>query len=162
SGCGAGSDTRSRTTSADRARAFPLRDETLHATYDPTKCPPGTPATTEGSVTPCYLVIAHGKLSSLGKVVDRRIAIGLHSTTKCPELRFDIALTVGTRGTIRAAASRRCVDPQADVKTLPFAVTGGTGEFAHARGRGTIRVSATSAGYGFEDETWNGRVALAG
>lgn len=71
-----------------------------------------------------------------------------------------IALTIGTRGTIAAAASKRCVDPQADEKTLPFTITGGTEAFASAAGSGTVTVRTTAAGYGFETETWNGKLTL--
>jgi hypothetical protein len=148
-----------RVEAMDRSRTLPLHG-TLHATYNPAKCPAGTPAMTDGSVTPCYLVIAHGTISNLGRVVDRRVAILLHSTTKCPQVDFRIALTFGTRGTIVAAASKLCVDPQADVKTLPFTITGGTGAFARATGGGTITVRSTAAGYGFENETWKGRLTL--
>src|ERR1051325_9883190 len=89
----------------DRSRTLPLQG-TLHARYNRTKCPTGTPAMTEGTLTPCYLVNARGTIPSLGKVVDRRVAILLHTTTKCPQVEFRIALTVGTRGTIVAAASK--------------------------------------------------------
>jgi hypothetical protein len=75
-------------------------------------------------------------------------------------VKFRIALTVGTRGTIVAAASKRCVDPQADEKTLPFTITGGTGAFASATGGGTITVRTVAAGYGFETETWRGRLTM--
>ena len=143
----------------DASRTLPLRG-TLHATYNPTKCPAGTPLMTEGSLTPCYLVIAHGTIPGLGKVVDRRVAIVLHSTTKCPQVKFSIVLTVGNRGTIGAAAAKRCVDPQADVRILPFTITGGTQAFASATGSGTITVSTAGTGYGFETETWKGRLTL--
>src|SRR5215475_1199439 len=86
---------RSRAEPMVRSGTLPMR-ETLHATYNSTKCPAGTPQMTNGSLTPCYLVIAHGTISSLGKAVDRRLAIVLHSATTCPEVRFRIALTVAT------------------------------------------------------------------
>jgi hypothetical protein len=98
----------------------------------------------------------------LGTVVDSRVAIILHSTTRCPQMTFDIVLVVGTRGTIQASAAKRCVDPLASVKTLPFTITGGTGAFASASGGGTITVSSRGPGYGIEDETWDGRLTLPG
>jgi hypothetical protein len=143
---------------ADAARTLPLRG-TLQAAYNPTKCPTGTPVLTNGSVTPCYLVIAHGTIPSLGKTADRRIAIILHSTTKCPEVKFEIVLTAA-KGTLHASAAKRCLDPQADVRALPFTITGGTGAFVNATGSGTITVRDSSAGYGFETETWHGTVTL--
>ena len=133
----------------------------LHATYRPAKCPKGTPAMTDGSVTPCYLAIAHGTIRGLGTVTDRRIAVLLHSTTKCMQVKQSVVLTVTARGTVGAnAATQRCVDPQADVKIIPFRITGGTSAFAGATGSGTITISTAGAGYGFETETWKGRLTL--
>src|SRR5262249_3857506 len=79
--CGPLALTAERVEASDASRTLPLRG-TLHATYNPTKCPKGTPVMTNGSVTPCYLVIAHGTIPNLGKTTDRRVAIILHSTTK--------------------------------------------------------------------------------
>jgi len=139
------------------SRTVPLHG-TLQAAYNPTKCPAGTPMKTEGSLTPCYLVIAHGTITSLGKVVDRRVIMVLHSTTDCPRVKFSIALAVRTKGTVLANASKRCVDLHAETRIIPFTVTGGTGAFASAAGGGTITVK--DAGYGFESETWKGSLVL--
>jgi hypothetical protein len=115
---------------------------------------------TEGSYTPCFRAVAHGKIGTLGNAVEHKIVITLHSTTRCPQMKFTIVLTIGMRGTVGASAAKRCIDPLADVKTLPFTVTGGTGAFAGAAGGGTITVRSRGPGYGIEDETWNGNLTL--
>jgi lipoprotein-anchoring transpeptidase ErfK/SrfK len=115
---------------------------------------------TEGSFTPCFLVLAHGTIPSLGKVADRRVAVLLHSTTKCMQVRLSVVLTVGARGTIDAdAATKRCVDPQAHVKAVPFTITGGTRAFAGATGSGTITIRTGTEGP-VETETWKGSLTL--
>lgn len=54
-------------------RILPLSG-TLHAMYRPVNCPKGTPVLSGGSVTPCYVAVAHGTVRGLGKVTDRRVA----------------------------------------------------------------------------------------
>jgi len=158
--CGLLASAAGRVEASAVSRTLPLSG-LLHATYSATKCPAGTPAMTEGSLTPCYLVIAHGTIQALGNVVDRKIAVVLHSTTRCPQLNFNLVLTVGTRGTITAAGAKRCVDLQADVKTLPFKITGGTGAFAGATGSGTVMIiQRASDPSGTETEKWKGKLTL--
>jgi hypothetical protein len=151
---------------ARHASTVPL-DVTLHATWNPAKeCPPGVPLMVGGSLSPCYLIRAHGTFSGLGKVTVRESVGFLDALTSCMTVKSRIVLTVGTKGEVHAdGKTRRCVDPNGDVTIVPFKITGGTGAFASATGNGTITVTdarETGRGNGDQKETWRGTLTFAG
>jgi hypothetical protein len=136
---------------------------TLPATWKGTKCPPGVPTMTRGSLTPCYLTLAHGTLPGLGKVTHRRIVVVLDPFAECANIKFSMALTVGTKGTISGeAATKRCFNKH-ETAVVPFEITGGTGAFAGATGSGTITLGEPhdmGYGHGVETETWKGKLTV--
>jgi hypothetical protein len=147
------------------ASTVPL-DVTLRATWNPAeKCPPGVPVMDGGSLTPCYLIRAHGTFPGLGKVTIRESVGFLNALTKCITVKSRIVITVGTKGQVHAdGKTRRCVDPDGDVTIVPFKITGGTGAFASATGSGTITVTdagETGLGYGNQKETWRGSLTFS-
>ena len=137
---------------------------TLPATWKGTKCPPGVPVMTRGSLTPCYLVIARGTLPGLGKVTHRRIVVVLDPVAKCANIKFSMALTVGTKGTISGEAATKHCFAQDGRAVVPFKITGGTGAFNGATGSGTITLGEpqeTGYGHGVETETWKGKLTVS-
>jgi hypothetical protein len=137
---------------------------TLPATWKGTKCPPGVPVMIRGSLTPCYLVIARGTLPGLGKVTHRRIVVVLDPEAKCANIKFSMALTVGTKGTISGEAATKHCFAKDGTAVVPFKITGGTGAFNGATGSGTITLSephVTGYGHGVETETWKGKLTVS-
>jgi len=138
---------------------------TLPATLKDTKCPPGVPTLIRGSITPCYLALARGTLPALGKVTHRRIVVVLDPVADCANLKFSMALTVGTKGTISGeAATKRCFDKHGTA-VVPFKITGGTGAYNGATGSGTITLGEpreTGSGTHVETETWKGKLTVPG
>ena len=136
---------------------------TLPATLKESKCPPGVPVMTRGSITPCYLAVARGTLPGLGKVSDRRIVVILDPVAECANIKFNMALTVRTKGTISGeAATKRCFD-KSGTAVVPFKITGGTGAFTGATGSGTITLGEpqeTGDGHHVETETWKGKLTV--
>jgi len=119
---------------------------------------------TRGSLTPCYLVIARGTLPGLGKVTHRRIVVVLDPVAKCANIKFSMALTVGTKGTISGEAATKHCFPQDGTAVVPFKIIGGTGAFNGATGSGTITLGEpqeTGYGHGVETETWKGKLTVS-
>jgi hypothetical protein len=139
---------------------------TFRATWDPAKtCPPGVPAMDGGSLTPCYLVRAHGTFPGLGKVTVRESVGFLDALTNCITVKSRIVLAVGRKGEVQAdGKTRRCVDPHGDVTVVPFKIIGGTGVFSGATGSGAITVTdarETGRGNGDQKETWKGTLTFS-
>ena len=118
-----------------------------------------------GSLTPCYLIRAHGSFPGLGKITVRESVGFLDALTKCITVKSRIVLAVGTKGEVHAdGKTRRCVYPNGDVTVIPFKITGGTGSFTSATGSGTITVTdarETGRGNGDQKETWKGTLTFS-
>ena len=89
----------------------------------------------------------------------------LDPVAKCANIKFSMALTVGTKGAISGeAATKRCFDKHG-AAVVPFKINGGTGAFVGATGSGTITLGApqeTGYGHGVETETWKGKLTISG
>ena len=127
----------------------------LHVTWKRTACPVGTPGHES-----CLLEVGRGAMTGLGKSTERYILVLSKRDTRCPQVRFNVALTLTGKGTIDATAtSVRCVKLRADVTTVAFTIVGGTDAFTSASGGGSI--SESRPGVGAQTDTWRGRVALS-
>ena len=149
------------------SRTLPLRG-TFHVVWHAASCPKGTPKLTpSGSFIPCYLNVGHGRASGLGPATERYTLVVLNADTNCAKWSFKVVLTVLGKGTIDAAAlSKGCFAPGQTEGTVYFTVTGGTGAYRGATGKGTIHSgppgTETGEGRGTGTDTWVGTLSVKG
>lgn len=125
------------------------------------ECPPGTPISTR-----CYLNEGRGTVPGLGKTNERYTLLVVNADTNCAGWQFTARFTVDGKGALDLAAkSTGCFSPTQTEGSLPFVVTGGSGQYEGASGGGTLKSGSaveTGPGSGTAVDTWVGTLDVPG
>jgi hypothetical protein len=146
---------------ATSAGAAPAGELTLNAALpvrgDTVSCPP--PASID---TLCHRTESQGLFPGLGRVSYPSFVVADTPVPGCPSQGshvrgFDIRLTVAGKGTIDVALADGTECVFSGTYSRPFEVTGGTGVYAQASGRGTFTRRALPP---HQNDTWSGTLVV--
>jgi hypothetical protein len=108
----------------------------------------------------CFQTESQGLFPGLGRVSYPTFVVADNPLAGCPHVRgFEIRLTVAGKGTIDVAIADGSECVFSGTYSRPFEVTGGTGVYSQASGRGTFTRRALPP---HQNDTWSGTLVVPG